>query len=59
MKIHLYTLLRIGLTTSCSTSDTKLERALEQSGTNRKELEKVLSGLQQENLKINEMYHLL
>ncbi len=55
MKIHLYTLLRIGLTTSCSTSDTKLERALEQSGTNRKELEKVLSTLQQENLKINEM----
>lgn len=55
MKIHLYILLRIGLTTSCSTSDTKLERALEQSGTNRKELEKVLSGLQQENLKINEM----
>ncbi len=42
MKTHLYALLGLVLMISCSTSGTKLETALEQSGANRKEMEKVL-----------------
>ncbi len=42
MRTHLYAWLCISFMVSCSMTGTKLEQALQQSGSNKEELEKVL-----------------